>query len=125
MFLVSVPFGVFGTFWAYRKLHELGERRPVHLDWWGNLTFGAGLTAVLAGITYSIQPYGGHTMGWTNPWVITGIAGGIGLLGVFCALEVRLAHPMFNMSLFRIRAFSVATWPACWPRSAVAASCSS
>jgi MFS family permease len=107
VFLVSVPFGVFGTFWAYRKLHELGERRPVHLDWWWNLTFGAGLTAVLAGITYSIQPYGGHTMGWTNPWVITGIAGGIGMLGAFCALEVRTAHPMFNMSLFRIRAFSV------------------
>ena len=106
VFLVSVPFGVFGTFWAYRKLRELGERRPVHLDWWGNLTFGAGLTALLAGITYGIQPYGGHTMGWTNPWVITGIAGGIGMLGAFCALEVRAAHPMFNMSLFRIRAFS-------------------
>ena len=106
VFLMSVPFGVFGTFWAYRKLRELGERRPVHLDWWGNLTFGAGLTALLAGITYGIQPYGGHTMGWTNPWVITGIAGGIGMLGAFCALEVRAAHPMFNMGLFRIRAFS-------------------
>jgi MFS family permease len=106
VFLVSVPFGVFGTFWAYYKLRELGERRPVHFDWWGNLAFGAGLTALLAGITYGIQPYGGHTMGWTNPWVITGIAGGIGMLGAFCAVEARTAHPMFNMSLFRIRAFS-------------------
>jgi MFS family permease len=43
VFLVSVPFGVFATFWAYRKLRELGERRPVLLDWWRNLTFGAGL----------------------------------------------------------------------------------
>jgi MFS family permease len=59
VFLVSVPFGVFGTFWAYRKL---GERRPVHFDWRGNLTFGAGLTALLAGITYGIQPYGGYTI---------------------------------------------------------------
>jgi MFS family permease len=106
VFLVSVPFGVFGTVWAYYKLRELGERRPVHFDWWGNLAFGAGLTALLAGITYGIQPYGGHTMGWTNPWVITGIAGGIGMLGAFCAVEARTAHPMFNMSLFRIRAFS-------------------
>jgi MFS family permease len=106
VFLVSVPFGVFGTFWAYYKLRELGERRPVHFDWWGNLAFGAGLTALLAGITYGIQPYGGHTMGWTNPWVITGIAAGIGMLGAFCAVEARTAHPMFNMSLFRIRAFS-------------------
>jgi MFS family permease len=38
--------------------------------------------------------------------VITGIAGGIAMLGAFCALEVRAAHPMFNMSLFRTRAFS-------------------
>ena len=45
-------------------------------------------------------------MGWTNPWVITGIAGGTEMLGAVCALEVRAAHPMFNMGLFRIRAFS-------------------
>jgi hypothetical protein len=63
VFLVSVPFGLFGTFWAYLKLRELGERRPVNLDWWGNLTFGVVLIALLAGITYDIQPYGGHIMG--------------------------------------------------------------
>ncbi|HYX61029.1 MAG TPA: MFS transporter [Streptosporangiaceae bacterium] len=106
VFLVSVPFGLFGTFWAYRKLRELGQRRPAHFDWQGNLAFGAGLTALLAGITYGIQPYGGHTTGWTNPWVITGIAGGIAMIGAFCVLETRAAHPMFNMTLFRIRAFS-------------------
>ena len=32
VFLVSVPFGLFGTFWAYLKLRELGERRPVNLE---------------------------------------------------------------------------------------------
>jgi len=33
-------------------------------------------------------------------------------------------HPMFRLTLFRIRAFTPATWPAPWPRSAVVASCS-
>ena len=61
VFLVSVPFGVLGTIWSYLKLRELGVRRPAALDWWGNVTFAAGLVAVLAGITYGIQPYGGHT----------------------------------------------------------------
>ena len=28
VFLVSVPFGVFGTVWAYLKLRDTGERRP-------------------------------------------------------------------------------------------------
>ena len=44
-------------------------RTPSRIDWWGNLTFAVGLSALLSGITYGIQPYGGHNMGWTNPWV--------------------------------------------------------
>jgi MFS family permease/DNA-binding MarR family transcriptional regulator len=106
VFLVSVPFGLFGTFWAYLKLRELGVRRPVNLDWWGNLTFGAGLIALLVGITYGIEPYGGHIMGWANPWVIAAMAGGMALLAGFCFIETRVQHPMFRMELFRIRAFT-------------------
>src|SRR5450755_3332735 len=106
VFLVSVPFGIVGTIWSYLKLQELGIRRPARLDWWGNLTFAAGLIAVLAGITYGIQPYGGHTMGWTSPLVISAIGGGIAMLAVFCLIETRVAEPMFRLALFRIRAFT-------------------
>src|SRR5258705_6379202 len=28
VFLVSVPFGLFGTIWSHRKLREIGERNP-------------------------------------------------------------------------------------------------
>jgi MFS family permease len=106
VFLVSVPFGLLGTVWAYLKLRELGERRPVNLDWWGNLTFGVGLIALLTGITYGIEPYHGHLMGWANPWVVAAMAGGVALLVAFCLIEVKVEHPMFRMELFRIRAFS-------------------
>jgi hypothetical protein len=106
VFLVSVPFGVIGTIWSYLKLSELGVRRPARLDWPGNLTFGAGLIAVLAGITYGIQPYGGHTMGWTSPLVLGLIGGGLAVLATFCVIETRAAEPMFRLSLFRIRAFT-------------------
>ncbi|RPK67480.1 Antiseptic resistance protein [Streptomyces sp. ADI96-02] len=106
VFLVSVPFGLFGTIWAYMKLHDTGMRVPARLDWWGNLTFAVGLVAVLSGITYGIQPYGGDTMGWTNPWVLTAIAGGLAVLGLFCVIESRVASPMFHLGLFRIRAFT-------------------
>jgi MFS family permease len=71
IFLVSVPFGVFGTVWAYLKLRDTGVRRKAQMDWWGNITFAVGLIAVLVGITYGIQPYGGSTMGWSNPMVLT------------------------------------------------------
>ncbi|WP_406223125.1 MFS transporter [Streptomyces decoyicus] len=106
VFLVSVPFGVFGTVWAYLKLRDTGIRTPARPDWWGNLTFAAGLIALLAGITYGIQPYGGHTMGWSNPTVLTAMGGGALLLAVFCVVETRVAAPMFRLGLFRIRAFT-------------------
>ncbi|MCP2339378.1 MFS transporter [Actinomadura rupiterrae] len=107
VFFASAPIGVLGTVWAYRSLVETRTRATrISIDWLGNLTFAAGLTALLAAITYGIQPYGGHVMGWTNPWVLAGIIGGIALLGAFCAVETRVAEPMFRLGLFRIRAFA-------------------
>src|SRR6476620_1729630 len=70
VFWVNVPFGIFGTVWAYRKLIELGTKKQAKIDWLGNITFAVGLVALLTGITYGIQPYGGHSMGWTSPFVL-------------------------------------------------------
>jgi MFS family permease len=106
IFLVSVPVGVCATFWAYHSLRELGERRPARIDWWGNATFALGLVGVMVGITYGIQPYGGHDMGWTSPFVLSTLIGGLSLLAVFCAIELHVDEPMFHLELFRIRAFS-------------------
>jgi MFS family permease len=106
IFLISVPVGVFGTVWGYLKLRDIGERRAAKIDWWGNLTFAVGLIAVMVGITYGIQPYGHHDMGWTNPAVLGAIGGGILMLVGFCAIESRVAEPMFHLDLFRIRAFT-------------------
>ncbi|MHB8457905.1 MAG: MFS transporter, partial [Acidimicrobiales bacterium] len=106
VFLVSVPFGLFGTVWSYLKLHDTGVRTRSRIDWWGNLTFAAGLVMVLVGITYGLLPYGGHTMGWTSPFVLTMIFGGVAVLVGFCYLETKVAAPMFRLQLFRIKAFA-------------------
>jgi MFS family permease len=106
VFLVSVPFGIFGTLWARLKLRELGERHVTSIDWWGNLTFAVGLVALLVAITYGIEPYGGDTMGWTNPKVLAGLIGGAVLLVAFVLIERHVERPMFNMALFRVRAFA-------------------
>nr|WP_301332176.1 MFS transporter [Petropleomorpha daqingensis] len=106
VFWVSVPFGLLGTVWSYRSLHELGTRRSGRLDVPGNLTFAVGLSVLLIAITYGIQPYGGHTTGWLNPWVLGGLIGGVVLLVAFCVVESKVADPMFDLKLFRIRAFS-------------------
>ena len=106
VFLVSVPIGLFGTVWAYLRLHDTGIRQPARLDLWGNFTFALGLIAVLVGITYGIQPYHAHTMGWSNPAVVATLLGGVVVLAVFCVIETRVAEPMFELKLFRIRAFT-------------------
>src|SRR5262245_37224861 len=107
VFWVNVPFGIFGTIWAYRKLREVGARVAARIDWLGNITFAVGLVALLTGITYGIQPYGGHTMGWTSPMVLGCLLGGIGLLALFGYIETQVPDPMFNLRLFRIRPFTM------------------
>jgi MFS family permease len=106
IFLVSAPVGVFGTVWAYYMLHDIGIRKHAKMDWWGNLLFGVGLIAILVGITYGLQPYGGSAMGWTNPFVLGAMIGGVVLLIVFVFVETKVEEPLFHMSLFKIRAFA-------------------
>ncbi len=106
VFWVNVPFGIFGTAWAYLRLRETGVQRRAKLDVAGNLTFAAGMVSILIGITYGLQPHGGHDMGWTGPWVLTELIGGVALLIAFWLIENNVEEPMFNLKLFRIRAFS-------------------
>jgi len=106
VFAISVPIGLFATVWSYRSLRELGVRKRARIDWWGNATFALGLIGLMIGITYGIQPYGGHTMGWTSPLVLGTFLGGVVLLVAFCLIELRVAEPMFHLELFRIRAFA-------------------
>jgi MFS family permease len=108
VFWVSVPVGVWGTWMGYRTLHDKprDRSRKITIDWWGNVTFGFGLIAVLVAITYGLQPYGGHTMGWTSPKVLGGMIAGIALLIAFGVVETRTPDPMIDLRLFRIRAFA-------------------
>ena len=108
VFWVNVPVGVFGTWWAYRKLREptSSERHRGRIDWWGNVTFACGLSAILVAITMALPPHDGHTTGWQNPVVHALLACGIGLLIVFIVIESKVADPMIQLSLFRIRAFA-------------------
>ncbi|MFF7401149.1 MFS transporter [Streptomyces murinus] len=106
VFWVSVPISVTGTVWSYLSLRETAAGGRGRVDWLGNLTFASGAGILLAGITYGIQPYGGHPTGWTNPLVLTGLIGGVFLLLVFCVVENKVAEPMFRLSLFKVRAFA-------------------
>jgi MFS family permease len=107
VFWVNVPVGIFGTIWAYRKLREpAGGGRPGRIDWWGNATFAGGLSAILVAITMGLQPQGGHPTGWQNPVLHLVLVAGIVLLVAFVIIESRVADPMVQLGLFKIRAFA-------------------
>ena len=107
VFLVSVPVGIVGAIWAYMMLREVAticEHQKI--DWAGNITFVAGATILLFGITYGIEPYGSAPTGWGNPLVIGALCSGVLLLAAFIWIELHVQDPMFQLQLFKIRMFA-------------------
>ena len=110
VFLVSVPFGLFGTVWAYLKLRDTRARAATHA-WTGGATSpsrvgpdrGAGRRSPTASSRTAA-----HTMGWTNPWVLAALIGGCAAAGgLLRDRDAGSRDPMFQLDLFRIRAFTV------------------
>ena len=99
IFLISVPIGLAGTVWAYKKLEDRGARQKASIDWPGNITFAVGLILVMIGITYGIQPYAGHP--WAGPtrgsW--PSWSEGSSCSPRSCVIETRVDNPMFKLSL--------------------------
>jgi EmrB/QacA subfamily drug resistance transporter len=105
VFLINVPIGLFGTVWAYLKLRDQGAVNKSKIDWIGNITFAIGLSLILVGITYALQPYHNDPMGWTSPKVLVELVLGVIVLVFFVLLEKRHKDPMFRISLFKLRQF--------------------
>ena len=106
VFWVNLPFGLFGTIWAYKSLKEIASTRRARIDWLGNITFAAGAGVLLTAITFGIRPYHADPTGWGNPMVFGGLLLGVALLALFCLIESKVKDPMFRLSLFRIREFA-------------------
>lgn len=101
LFYVNVPIGVFGTYWAHRRLKEVGKReRESPMDWLGLATFSSAIVLLLLGLTYAA--YG------TFP--VAGVAlmlgASVAFLSAFALRESRCLHPLLDLSLLRIREFT-------------------
>src|SRR5258708_659437 len=98
VFLVSVAIRLFGTIWGSAGVGEVSAASGGRMAWWGGGLFAVGLVALLVGLPYGIQPYGGHAMGWTNPAVLGSMIGGILILAIFVLVERRVAEPMLDFA---------------------------
>ncbi|MFP3223005.1 MAG: MFS transporter [Nitrososphaeria archaeon] len=106
IFVVNIPFAIAGMLWSIFKLKRVKGTGAVSLDIIGNVTLAAGLLAISLGLTYALMPYGNSSLGWGNPWVIATFPIGAIMFLLFVFNERRVKAPLFNLSLFKIRAFS-------------------
>ena len=98
IFWVNIPIGVFGTIWARTRLKELYTKSTEErFDYLGAILFSSALTILLLGFTI------GDIHSWdTQALILMSLTLFIG----FLAHEKRVQHPVLDLSLFRIRAFT-------------------
>ena len=107
IFFVNVPVGAFALAVALTRISESRDAGARHTDVQGLVTFSAALFLIVFGIVR------GNAEGWTSATILLALVCGVLLLALFVVLELRQARPMFDMTLFRQRAFvavSVATF---------------
>lgn len=102
VFLVNVPVALVLVVAVAAVVPDSRDPQATPLDPLGAALSVAGLAALVAAIIEV------PVRGWTDPLTVVGFAVGLALLGVFVAWEVRSAHPMLPLGLFRDRRFSAA-----------------
>ncbi len=104
VFWFNVPLGFAGAIWGFLILHELARRDTQRgLDVLGTMTFVAGLTGLVLGISR------GGINGWNDPIVIGGLIAAAILLPLFVLIEHRGRAPMLDLTIFQNRLFAAAT----------------
>jgi EmrB/QacA subfamily drug resistance transporter len=104
VFWFNVPLALLGSLWGALVLHELAKPDSVRgFDVLGGLTFVAGLTGLVLGISR------GGLSGWDDPVVLAGLASSAVLLPLFVLIEHRARAPMLDLAMFRDRMFAAAT----------------
>jgi EmrB/QacA subfamily drug resistance transporter len=100
IFLVNVPIGVFAILWAARVLpiEVPGHRQSFDIP--GAALAGTALFSLLLALTE------GQAWGWSSPAIVALLVAFVVFGLAFVLVESRSAHPLVNLSLFRIRAFS-------------------
>ncbi|MBE7518995.1 MAG: multidrug efflux MFS transporter [Thermoflexaceae bacterium] len=100
IFLINVPIGVVGTLAAIFLLKEYREERVRRLDLPGFVLSAAGLASLL----YGLAEAGQH--GFDDSRVLFFGLGGLALLALFVAVELRSREPLIDVRIFRNRLFT-------------------
>ena len=100
IFFVNVPFGIAAVVIAALKVSESRAPQASGPDWLGFVFFTVALASLVYGLIESSQ------RSFTAPLVLGCFALAVVLLLAFVITELRIAHPMFDLRLFRLPTFT-------------------
>jgi EmrB/QacA subfamily drug resistance transporter len=103
IFFVNLPVGAVALALALWLLPAVPARRRVRLDARGLVLLSGGIAVFLYGLAEA-----GSRRSLTGAVPLTAIAGGLTLVGAFCAYALRAAHPLIDIRLFARRGFATA-----------------
>ncbi|MDA4120033.1 MAG: MFS transporter, partial [Thaumarchaeota archaeon] len=101
LFYINIPVGIFGTLWARRRLHEIGQRQTgAPMDWAGFATFTVFISSFLLTLTFAV--YG---VGESSFVALLGVTAAVSF-SAFVKVERGKTYPLLDFSLLRIREFA-------------------
>jgi EmrB/QacA subfamily drug resistance transporter len=107
VFFVNLPIGAGVLAIVALRMVNIGDPHALRLDLAGLVTFSGSLFLLVFALLR------GNDKGWSSGLIVSLLAGAAVLMAAFLAVELRQERPMFELSLFRNRAFggvSVATF---------------
>ncbi|MGN6815056.1 MAG: MFS transporter, partial [Solirubrobacterales bacterium] len=100
IFFVNVPIGITAMVLTERKIVNVFAKDPEPVDLPGLVTFSVALFLLIFGLIR------GNPEGWGSTPIVACLVGAVVLLAVFVAIQLRVAHPMLDLTLFRKPAFN-------------------
>jgi EmrB/QacA subfamily drug resistance transporter len=100
IFFVNVPIGITAMVLTERQIVNVFAKDPEPVDVAGLVTFSTALFLLIFGLIR------GNPEGWGSGVIVGCLVAAAVLLAVFVAIELRIAHPMLDLALFRKRAFN-------------------
>jgi EmrB/QacA subfamily drug resistance transporter len=101
LFLINLPIGLVALVLGLRLLPDIPGAVAGRFDVVGFLTGSIGLAALVFGLSEA------NRWGWTSTATVVCIGGGILLLGLMVAHELRTPSPMLDVRMFHNRTFSL------------------
>ncbi|MBO8137675.1 MAG: MFS transporter [Desulfotomaculum sp.] len=102
IFLINLPIGIFAIYKASTVLKPTTPDKNQRFD-----TAGA-VTLFLALITFLLAASHGQQWGWNSAAIIGLITSSLFFLALFIWIELNVPQPMMDLSLFKIRLFTMA-----------------